>query len=97
MSLEVDREVASLLADCALGTELHGRALEHARSLARLLSVGNSMEQVAEVVLRRLCDGDKNDAARYLTALQEGITQNLKLLFVYVCLEDHHDPKNQKA
>lgn len=89
-------EMATLLDECTLGIELHSAAVGRVRSLAALLALGQSMQEVAGVVLHRLCNDDPADARQYLRALQEVIASDLNVLLMYVQIEAL-ETKNPKA
>lgn len=85
-----------LMRECALGVDLHRQALERVQHMAKLLSMGKSMQDVAGRVLHDLCNDDPTDARQYLQTLQEVIASDLNVLLLYVIYESR-DPKNPKA
>lgn len=89
-------DLPQLLADCALGVELHRMALVNAQRLVRLLTLGESMQEVAGRVLHDLCNDDPQDASQYLQALKEQTASNLDVLLMYVILQSR-ETKNPKA
>lgn len=96
MSRAPTPDLAALMADCALGAELHRLAVERVQKLARLLALGKTMQEVAGVVLHRLCDDDATDARQYMQALQEVIVSDLNVLAMYVSLQSR-EPLTPKA
>lgn len=96
MSTGPTPDLAQLLDDCKLGVELHRLAVANAQHLAKLLTLGQSMQQVVGMVMHELCHDNPQDATQYLQALKEQTASTMNVLLLYVTLQSR-ETKNPKA
>ena len=87
-------DAARVVDECQQALASHNDSLENAQHLVKLLRLGRSAEDVAAVLLDKLCDGEAA-AHEYLVALDESLQATFVVLRLCVALEARETKKSK--